>query len=356
MYSILHPYLPDLAIAGIGAALAFIFIYIADLLFIKGRFKGLPVDTGKTVTREDGTEVAINAESKNKVTSTGTIFIPYFLLTSLLFTRTTTEWAIYAGVMLFTMIIGYLDDAVFGKKAGLSGEEQARYDKHMEYVNGVLELVGALIPALAFVHFNDTTIYIFSFAVYVPKPLYVLLAILLIWVSINAVNGTDGVDGLSASIYIVNVSTYIILFNTALGNYTLRGMILEAALSAYLFHNFGDSRILMGDAGSRPLGFFLALLAMMSGHPVSFLLISSVFIFDGFLGVLKLAFLRVYERLFGHTKKEALRGKGIFKIAFPFHVHLKSNCGWEKPKVVRFFLLLSFLVSVFSIAFLQAFT
>lgn len=349
MYNLLHPYLSDLAIAGIGAALSFIVTYIIDVLFIKGRLTGLPVDHGKVVTREDGTQISINAESNNKVTSIGTVFFVYFILFSLLFTPISYEYAAYVAVAIFTMVIGYLDDAVFGAKKGLEGKELAKYEKKMEYLNGVLELVGAFVPALMFALWNDTDIHIFRLTVHVPFAVYILLAMLLIWVSVNAVNGTDGVDGLSGTVYLINIATYLIIFHEELGDYTLRGLILQATVLAYLFHNFGESRILMGDAGSRPLGFFLALFAMKSGHPISFLLISSIFIFDGFLGVVKLAILRIYEKLFGHEKKEALRKKGLFKIAFPFHVHLKTNCGWEKKKVVCFFIILSLFVAVLSV-------
>ena len=81
----------------------------------------------------------------------------------------------------------------------------------------------------------------------------------------------------------------------------------------------------MGDAGSRTIGFLLALLAMKSMHPFAFVLLSFVFLFDGGLGLLKLALLRTVKI-------------NLFKnIRFPFHDHLRKNLKWSIPKIVIFF-------------------
>ena len=90
----------------------------------------------------------------------------------------------------------------------------------------------------------------------------------------------------------------------------------------------------MGDAGSRTIGFFLALLAMKSGHPFAFLLLSFVFIFDGGLGLVKLTILRVFK-------------VNPFKnIRFPFHDHLRKNKGWKIYSIVIFFAIIQIIMSV----------
>ena len=61
------------------------------------------------------------------------------------------------------------------------------------------------------------------------------------------------------------------------------------ALLAYLWSNAKPSTLLMGDAGSRAMGFFIAILSLKCGHPFAFLLAAIVFIVDGSLGILKIS-------------------------------------------------------------------
>ena len=122
--------------------------------------------------------------------------------------------------------------------------------------------------------------------------MYLLLIVILIWASINVVNCTDGVDGLSASLAVVTIGTYLLAYKTELGTYATAGVVFIGALLAYLWSNAKPSSLLMGDAGSRAMGFFLAIMALKSGHPFAFLLAALVFIVDGSLGILKISFKR----------------------------------------------------------------
>ena len=70
------------------------------------------------------------------------------------------------------------------------------------------------------------------------------------------VNCTDGVDGLSASLAVVTIGTYLLAYKTELGAYATAGVVFIGALLAYLWLNAKPSSLLMGDAGSRAMGFF----------------------------------------------------------------------------------------------------
>ena len=104
-------------------------------------------------------------------------------------------------------------------------------------------------------------------------------------------------------------------------------LILAAVLLAYLCFNWNPSTVLMGDAGSRTIGYLLALLAMHSGHPFIFLLMTIVFIFDGGMGLIKVSLIRY------------LKMKNAFKnIQFPFHDHMRKRMNIPIKKIVLIFM------------------
>ena len=86
--------------------------------------------------------------------------------------------------------------------------------------------------------------------------------------------------------------------------------------------------MLMGDAGSRALGFFMAVLAMQTGHPFMYLLLAVVLVVDGGIGLVKIFLLR------------------FFKIAIlkntrtPLHDHARKNMGWSDTQVVFRFVII----------------
>ena len=99
-------------------------------------------------------------------------------------------------------------------------------------------------------------------------------------------------DGLSASLAVVTIGTYLLAYKTELGAYATAGVVFIGALLAYLWLNAKPSSLLMGDAGSRAMGFFIAMLSLKCGHPFAFLLAAIVFIADGSLGILKISLKR----------------------------------------------------------------
>ena len=212
------------------------------------------------------------------------------------------------------MMTGYLDDAA---KAPWG-----------ELIKGILDLVMAVTAAVTFVLFNSTDVVFFGNVYHIPIVAYVILATALIWASINVTNCSDGVDGLCGSVSAIEFVGYAYIFRRTY--FSAAGLVFTFVLVAYLAYNWFPSKVLMGAAGSRTIGFWMAILAMMSRHPFSFLLMSLVFIFDGGLGLLKLALLRV-------TKSKL----NLFKnIRFPFHDQLRKNMGWKVPNIAILFAVL----------------
>lgn len=108
----------------------------------------------------------------------------------------------------------------------------------------------------------------------------------------------------------------------------IAALLFAATLLAYLCFNSKPSTMLMGDAGSRALGFFIAVLAMKSGHPLIYILLALVLIIDGGLGLVKIFLLRFLKI---HVLKNTLT---------PIHDHVRKNKDWSDTQVVFRFVII----------------
>ena len=292
----------------LGFLLAFALTALMDSVF---REK-LPHDHGRAF--------AVNGElSKGKARGSGLIFVLCIALVTLAVVPLRTEYIIYTVLLIASMLSGYFDDA-----------SEVAWN---EYKKGLIDLVIAIVAGVTYLNFNSTTVNFLQWNFAIPYPLYLVLIVVLIWASINVVNCTDGVDGLSASLAVVTIGTYLLAYKTELGTYATAGVVFIGALLAYLWLNAKPSSLLMGDAGSRAMGFFIAMLSLKCGHPFAFLLAAIVFIADGSLGILKISLKR-----FLHI--------WILKNTLtPLHDHVRKRKGWSDEQVVARWLILQCVAS-----------
>ena len=247
------------AVDALGFLLAFALTALMDSMFRER----LPHDHGRAF--------AVNGElSKGKARGSGLIFVLCIALVTLAVIPFRVEYLIYTALLIASMLSGYFDDAA-----------DTAWN---EYKKGLIDFVIAVVAGVTYLNFNGTGVQLLNWAFSIPYPVYLLLIVVLIWASINVVNCTDGVDGLSASLAVVSIGTFLLAYWEELGEYATAGVIFIGALLAYLWSNAKPSTLLMGDAGSRAMGFFLAILALKSNHPFAFLLAALVFIVDGSLG------------------------------------------------------------------------
>ncbi|MGN1188584.1 MAG: phospho-N-acetylmuramoyl-pentapeptide-transferase, partial [Lachnospiraceae bacterium] len=199
--------------------------------------------------RDQGRAFAINGKvSQGKPRGAGILFILVFSLFSLLFVPYSNEFLIYIILIISSMVSGYLDDS---SKSPWG-----------EYKKGIIDLVIALAAAVTFVNYNGTTINLmYSDAGFtIPVWLFIILAVILIWVSINVTNCTDGVDGLSGTLSLITLGTmYGICRIKGIDSSFMHLILLfSVCVLAYLWFNASPSKLLMGDAGSRAMGIFIA--------------------------------------------------------------------------------------------------
>ena len=157
----------------------------------------------------------------------------------------------------------------------------------------------------------------------VPAILYIPSAIFVMLATTNAVNLTDGVDGLSTS-----VTTIIITCLTVIGiifdvkEIILFGCIACGSNLAFLLFNLHPAKIMMGDTGSLLLGGVIASIALYLKLPLLLVIIAIVPVLETVSVILQIAFFK-------------LTGKRIFKMA-PLHHHFELS-GWSENKVVSIF-------------------
>jgi len=286
----------------------------------------LPTDKGR--------EFAVGAEeSVGKPVSGGLVFIPIFGLLALLIVP--FEWMFLEIVFLtlLAMIVGFLDDSAVG---GWS-----------EYRLGTIDLVIAVAASMIICQLEPYTIWLPLLKdPIVFEPLtFIVGATVLIWVTINATNCTDGVDGLSASLSglallflagilygivgHIQIAGYLLVPHYEAGaDWAIFAFIMVGCLAGYLWHNSYPSAVLMGDAGSRPIGLLLGVLVLACGNPFLILVVAFVVLVNGATGMIKVALLRFFK-------------VGIFRqIRYPLHDHVRENMGWSNTQVlVRFMLL-----------------
>ena len=296
------------AVDALGFLLAFALTALMDSMFRER----LPHDHGRAF--------AVNGElSKGKARGSGLIFVLCIALVTLAVIPFRVEYLIYTALLIASMLSGYFDDAA-----------DTAWN---EYKKGLIDFVIAVVAGVTYLNFNGTGVQLLNWAFRIPYPVYLLLIVVLIWASINVVNCTDGVDGLSASLAVVSIGTFLLAYWEELGEYATAGVIFIGTLLAYLWSNAKPSTLLMGDAGSRAMGFFLAILALKSNHPFAFLLAALVFIVDGSLGILKISF------------KRFLHISILKKTLTPLHDHVRKRMGWSDEQVVARWLILQAVAS-----------
>lgn len=302
------------------ALMGFICGYGLTLLLLSRRFGFLPHDQGRAY--------AINGElSRGKLRGVGIIMVIAYLIISLLFVKISLEYVVYAILLLLIMLSGYLDDAADVPWS--------------DYKKGAIDFVISLITMACFVMCSPTDIMIFHMHIVLPKIVYGLLGIILIWVSINVVNCTDGVDGLCGNLTLVSLLSFVFAFSQGLGIYNVYVLIMCGVILAYLYYNSSPSSMLMGDAGSRAFGYFLALIAMKSQHPFAFIIFALVMIIDGGLGLVKIFIIRFFHI------------KGFMRqIRTPIHDEMRKKRSWQDPLVVARFTAIQIVLSALLLVFL----
>ena len=277
----------------------------------------LPKDAGRAYAHD-------GKLSAGKPRGAGFIFVLVFLGVSLLFGDITRENLIYLILITAAMMTGFLDDCAKTPWG--------------EYKKGLLDFLIAVMIAVTFVNFNSTTVYLAmtNQTIEIPPVIFGLLTVILVWVSINVTNCSDGVDGLSGTLSIISLLTLYIIMKLAgtdmeFGYFVL---LFVTCILGYLWFNATPSILMMGDAGSRAMGLVIAIAALKCRSPFLYLLAALVLILDGGLGLVKVALLRF------------LKIKILANTRTPLHDHVRKVWNWSNTQAVYRFAIIQIVISV----------
>ena len=186
--------------------------------------------------------------------------------------------------------------------------------------------------------------------------LYPLIIVLVITGYSNAVNLSDGLDGLAAGLlaiaftvfsaiaYIsgrVDFSDYLnIIYLPGAGELTIFTAALVGACMGFLWFNSAPAQVFMGDVGSLSTGAALGTLAILLKKELLLFIIGGVFVWEAASVMLQLAYFR-------YTKKKTGEGKRLFRMA-PIHHHFELS-GWPETRVVIRFWIIGLLLALFSL-------
>lgn len=253
-------------------------------------------------------------------------------------------------VMLSYFVLGYIDDYFKVLKKNSDGVS-ARGKLIWQFATGI-------VVSYLLVHYNaiDTKLYI----PFMKEPLfdmgyfYIPFAAFVIVGSSNAVNLTDGLDGLaigpiitsSASLGILayvaghsELSEYLYIpYIDGSGELVILAASIIGAGVGFLWYNSYPAQIFMGDVGSLSLGGTLGIMAISTKNEILFILIGGVFVVEAVSVILQV----------GSYK---LRKKRIFRMA-PIHHHFELK-GWPEPKVIVRFWIISIFLAILAIATLK---
>jgi phospho-N-acetylmuramoyl-pentapeptide-transferase len=183
---------------------------------------------------------------------------------------------------------------------------------------------------------------------------YVLFAVIVIIGATNAVNFTDGLDGLAISTFAVSAAVFTALsyitghavFATYLdlvrfapaGELTIFCGALVGASLGFLWYNSYPAEIFMGDVGSLALGGALGTVAILIKQELLLPIVGGVFVAEAVSVILQIGFFKS-------------TGRRLFKMA-PIHHHFEM-LGWSEPKIIARFLIVSILFALFSLTTLK---
>ena len=234
-------------------------------------------------------------------------------------------------VLLLTLgfgLIGFIDDFI---KLVL---------KNTEGLKPSYKMLGLLIISVAYVAYliyglkigTETYIPIWKQYIDIPIYLYIPFAIIVILGTTNAVNLTDGIDGLASSVSAI-ILTCLTVIGIMIGRpeISVFGSIVIGAVLGFLMFNLHPAKVFMGDTGSLLLGGVISAITLYLKMPLLLLVVALIPVLETLSVIIQVAYFKK-------------TGKRVFKMT-PIHHHFELS-GWTENKVVIVFSLVTLLVCI----------
>ncbi|MDR3313725.1 MAG: phospho-N-acetylmuramoyl-pentapeptide-transferase [Oscillospiraceae bacterium] len=239
-----------------------------------------------------------------------------------------------AGLLMALLfaLMGFLDDytkVVKKQNKGLSVSQKSLMQIVISF--------GYLVTLLLSMQGKPYTLVPFLGVVTMPSWLFLIFGFAVLYCATNAVNFTDGVDGLCSSVTVTAAAALAVIA-------VMRGMFGAGAMAAalaggcagFLVWNRNPAKVIMGDTGSMFLGGLLVAICFALDCPVILLLVGLIYVIEGLSDVLQIGYFKMTH------------GKRIFKMA-PIHHHYEMS-GWSEKKIVAVFTLVNALGAATGVA------
>ena len=287
--------------------------------------------------------VYVEAHQRKSGTPTmgGLIFIiPTIITTIILLLTDKIEFSVNLLIVIFVFIsyglIGFLDDYLSIKQNKNEGLSQIQ--------KLLLQFIVALIFYILYRKYTDANSVLEITLLNIEWKLdwfYGVFILFLLVGSSNAVNLTDGLDGLAGGLSAISFLAFGLI---AWGSYWIEGyqdmgifcFILVGSLMGFLVYNTNPAKVFMGDTGSLTLGATLATIAILTGHELSLAVIGGVFVIETLTVIIQLTSVICFK-------------KKIFLMT-PIHHHFE-RLGWREGDIVKLFWIIGFILCLLALVY-----
>lgn len=301
------------------------------------------------VVRNDGPQSHLK---KSGTPTMGGVLILSSMLTSLLLWADLSNLGLWIVIFVTVCygIIGWVDDyrkVVHKNPKGLSAKQKLVFQFLVAAVASWLFLKFTAVNAELRVPFFKNFVVDLGWA-YIPFAMCVIVG------ASNAVNLTDGLDGLAIGPVITTSGTFLLLAYVAghvkiaeyleipyvagAGELSVYGAAMAAAGLGFLWFNSHPAQVFMGDVGSLALGGGIGALAVVTKNEILLLIVGGVFVMEALSVMIQVTSFKT-------------RGKRVFRMA-PIHHHFELK-GWPEPKVIVRFWIISILLAIVGLSTLK---
>ena len=275
---------------------------------------------------------------KNTPTMGGIIFIiPTILITTIFIMLKKISLTYNLIIIIFTLIsysiVGFIDDYLIIKKHNNKGLSKTG--------KFVMQVIIAIIFFYLFMKAgNEPLLWIHTLKIKKNIGwLYGMVILFILTASSNAVNLTDGLDGLAGGLSVISLTTFgiIVWFTDWLLGYediAVFTFVLIGSLLGFLIYNAPKAQIFMGDTGSLSLGATLGAYSIITRHEILLILIGLVFVIETATTIIQIIVYKI-------TKKR------VFKMT-PIHHTFELN-GWKEENIVKLFWVIGFISCMISL-------
>ena len=329
---------------------SFVFVLVCQPIFIRKLksygIKGQPI-------RDDGPKE--HEAKKGTPTMGGLVVVVAVVLSALLFARLDN---FYIWLTLFVFVahaaVGFVDDwrkVTQQNSKGITGPQKLVCQGTIAAIAAIALMYHGFPTDLRLPFLKEA---VFDFNLISFLPLFIPFVMLVVMGTSNAVNLTDGLDGLAIGPVMTVAVTYGIFAYLAghASNATYLGiapvsdvgeicLIMSAVFAAglgFLWYNAFPAQIFMGDSGALALGGLLGFVAVLVKHEVVLIVAGGIFVMEACSVIIQ-------------RYSYKLRKKRVFKMA-PIHHHFELK-GWAEQKIVVRFWIISIVLAVFSLATLK---